>query len=89
MHDTGRSGLYLLYPLFAIAGTGAFISLFAGFDTLIAGEFDTAMAGGLGLILIGALFVCLISPLIVLFWLTRPSEQGANQFGPNPHEVTP
>jgi uncharacterized membrane protein YhaH (DUF805 family) len=89
MHDTGRSGLYLLYPLIAIAGTAAFVSLFAGFDNLVSGDLETFFAGGFGLVLIFALIVIVLSPCIVLFWLTRPSEKGANQYGPNPHEVSP
>jgi uncharacterized membrane protein YhaH (DUF805 family) len=36
-----------------------------------------------------AAIVLLISPLLVLWWLTRPSQPGPNQYGPNPHEVTP
>jgi uncharacterized membrane protein YhaH (DUF805 family) len=89
MHDTGRSGVYLLYPLIAIAGTAAFVSLFAGFDSLMSGDLEIFFAGGLGITLIFALIVIFLSPFIVLFWLTRPSEQGANQYGPKPHEVSP
>lgn len=88
MHDTGRSGLYLLYPIFAIAGTIAFVGLFAGFENILSGDIPGLMASGLGIILIGALIICLISPLIVLFWLTRPTQAGDNQYGPNPHEVS-
>ncbi|MEM1006624.1 MAG: DUF805 domain-containing protein, partial [Pseudomonadota bacterium] len=28
-----------------------------------------------------------VSPLLVLWWLSRPSQPGTNQYGPNPHEV--
>ncbi|MEM6888652.1 MAG: DUF805 domain-containing protein [Pseudomonadota bacterium] len=89
MHDTGRSGLYLLYPLIAMAGLAAFVSAFAGFENLIEGNIEALMAGGLGIVLIIALIIVALSPFIVLFWLTRPSQQGENQYGPNPHEVSP
>ena len=28
MHDTGRSGLYLLYPLIVIVGIGGYVGMF-------------------------------------------------------------
>lgn len=89
MHDTGRSGLYLLYPFIAFAGTIAFVGMIGGFETLGAGDVGGLMTGGLGIIVVGALIICAISPLIVLFWLTRPTQTGENQYGPNPNEVTP
>lgn len=76
MHDTGRPGLYLLYPLIVMAGIGG--------AAAVLGD------SGLGMIVIApALIVLLISPLLVLWWLARPSEPGQNDYGPNPHEVTP
>ncbi|EKE45600.1 hypothetical protein OCGS_0217 [Oceaniovalibus guishaninsula JLT2003] len=88
MHDTGRSGLRLLYPLIVMAGMLMFIGLVAGFEPLLAGDTAAVFAGGVGIVMAMAMFVFLISPLLVLWWLTNPSQPGPNSYGPNPHEVT-
>jgi uncharacterized membrane protein YhaH (DUF805 family) len=85
MHDTGRSGLYLFYPLIAMVGLAIFIGVFAPAEGLN-GDL-TLFEGTFGFITAIALLVIAISPLIVLWWLTRPSQPGPNQYGPNPHEV--
>ncbi len=86
MHDTGRSGLYLIYPLIVMVGLATFASLIGALDPLLAGE----AVGGFAVLMffIGAI-VFLISPLLVLWWLTRPSQPGQNEYGPNPVEVSP
>ncbi|CAM4323230.1 DUF805 domain-containing protein [Palleronia rufa] len=89
MHDTGRSGLYLLYPIIVVVGILTFTGLLAGFDPLLQGDFGALVAGGSSIVIGIALFVLFLSPLLVLWWLTRPSEPGANDYGPNPHEVSP
>jgi uncharacterized membrane protein YhaH (DUF805 family) len=75
MHDTGRSGLYLFYPLIVMIGIGLFMGVMGSFG-------DTFGS----IVLVAAILVLLISPLLVLWWLTRPSEPGANQYGPHPRE---
>lgn len=83
MHDTGRSGLFLLYPLIVMVGLGTAVSFFGGIGALSGGT-----GGGLALlVLVPAMIILAISPLLVLWWLTRPSQPGANSYGPNPHEV--
>lgn len=84
MHDTGRSGLFLFYPLLVMIGIGTFMAAFGGFGASETGQMSGIVAAITGL----AVLVLAISPLIVLFWLTRPSEPGQNQYGPNPHEVS-
>ena len=84
MHDTGRSGLFLLYPLIVMVGISLFLGLMAGFGNLAAGNFGALFAVLGGLVTTGALLVLMISPLLVLWWLTRPSQPGANEFGPPP-----
>jgi len=88
MHDTGRSGLYVLYPLIAMFGTFSFIGFVGGMDLLAAGNFTELFSGVIGIILLFAVIVLVLSPFIVLFWLTRPSQPGPNQWGPNPQEVS-
>ena len=83
MHDTGRSGFYLLYPLIVIVGIASAISFLGGMSLL-----DSGFAGGAFLLLIiPAMIVLLISPLLVLWWLTRPTQPVPNDYGPVPSEV--
>lgn len=90
MHDTGRSGLYLLYPLLVWLGILGFI----GFALMLSGAtgglgfsgLASAIGGLSALILIPAFIILLIAPLIVLWWLTRPSQPGTNAYGPHPSE---
>ena len=84
MHDTGRSGLFLFYPLLVMIGIGIFLSLFGGIGAAESG----AVAAPVAIITVLAMLVLAVSPLIVLWWLTRPSQSGQNEYGPNPHEVS-
>ncbi len=87
MHDTGRSGLYLFYPVIVMIGIGTFAA-FTGAMPSLDGGIDYSFDGITGLILIFASIVFIISPFLVIWWLTRPSQPGANEYGPNPREVT-
>lgn len=77
MHDTGRAGIYLLYPIIVGLGLSSLIS-YVGQDS----DFATIAIGLVVLVLA-------ISPLIVFWWLSRPSQPSDNIYGPNPHEVSP
>jgi uncharacterized membrane protein YhaH (DUF805 family) len=88
MHDSGRAGIYLLYPLIVMVGMVSFIGFLGGTEALMAGNFDVVFAGVGGLIALFGMIVLLISPLLVLWWLTRPSQPSANAYGPNPQQVT-
>lgn len=87
MHDTGRSGLFLVYPVLVMVGIVTFMGFMGGLDPMLAGDFAVAVAGGASAALLIAFFVLLISPLLVVWWLTRPSEAGPNAYGPNPNGV--
>ncbi len=80
MHDSGRSGLYLLYPLIALLGIGTYASLLNGVD----GVFGDAAAQLGGIVLAIAMVILVLSPLIVIWWLTRPTQTGPNAYGPQP-----
>lgn len=83
MHDTGRSGLFLVYPLLVMLGISVFMGTFGGPAMAMGGP-----ASGLaGIVLAVSVLVLILSPLLVLWWLTRPSQPGNNTYGPNPHEV--
>lgn len=81
MQDTGRSGLHLFYPVIVMIG----IASFSGLISALFGGGTTGPLGGIaGLVLIFAGIVLIVSPLIVIWWLTRPSQPGPNPFGPPP-----
>ena len=86
MHDSGRSGLYLLYPIIAIFGMITFIGFFGDTEALTATP-DAIFDGVFGTVVLISLLVIALSPLIVIWWLCRPSQPGPNTYGPNPHEV--
>lgn len=83
MHDSDRSGFFLLYPLIAALGIATAFSFFGGLGALNGG----ALSGLAMLVLLPAMIVAVLSPLLVLWWLTRPGTPGTNAFGLNPHEV--
>lgn len=89
MHDTGRSGLYALLPILLMLGASAVlifgIGIASSFDA--GGSLDILFTRATLLVVIPTLIVLFISPLLVLWWLTRPSQPGTNQYGPNPYEV--
>lgn len=90
MHDTGRSGLYALFPFFLSLAAGAILFFGIGLASNFAGggSLDILFTRATLLIVIPTLIVLVISPLLMLWWLTRPSQPGTNDYGPNPHEVT-
>lgn len=89
MHDSGRSGLYALAPLLLlIAALGVFVFGIGAADMFApGGSMDILFTRLTLLITIPTLLVLLISPLLMLWWLTRPSQPGANRYGPHPYGV--
>jgi len=88
MHDSGRSGLYLFFPFLITLGVLTVLAIDAGMTSLLfggTGPFYSSITGILALI---AIFLMILSPFMVLYWLTRPSQPGTNDYGPNPAEVT-
>lgn len=84
MHDSGRTGLHLFYPLIVVVGIMTFVSI-AGIESPLNGAGLLPEAPGLVTVVLGlAMVVLAISPLIVIWWLTRPTEPGANRYGPPP-----
>lgn len=85
MHDTGRPGWYLLIPML-ISLAALFLIGFevAAFTAL--GRPEAIGPGlGAGFALVAALLVAqFIASLLILWWLTRPSQKGRNAYGPEP-----
>ncbi|MDJ0995353.1 MAG: DUF805 domain-containing protein [Dinoroseobacter sp.] len=87
MHDSGRSGLHLVYPLIVMIGTATFAAFGLGLAESF-GETGTLLSAITAVILFFALLVLIVSPLLVLWWLSRPTQAGVNQYGPDPHGGT-
>ncbi len=90
MHDTGRPGWYLLIPLGVSIVTmlGLMLGVFAFTSVEMAGadkEILKSAASGLGLTGIAIMgIVQLIVSVLVIWWLTRPTQPGTNQYGEEP-----
>ncbi len=91
MHDTGRSGWFVLLPTLLTAAAFAVLIFGLGLASSFqpGGSLDILFTRATLLIVIPTLVVLFFSPLLVLWWLTRPSQPGPNKYGPNPHEVAP
>ncbi|MGI9370501.1 MAG: DUF805 domain-containing protein [Ruegeria sp.] len=89
MQDTGRSGLFALLPILLTIIAVAILVFGIGIASSFqhGGSMDILFTRATLLIVIPTLLVLFVSPLLVLWWLTRPSQPGANQYGPNPYEV--
>lgn len=88
MHDSGRPGYLLLFPMLLSLVLPLAVILLVGFDAIFTQDPGTLMTGfggllsglsGLGLMI--GLFVFLLSPLLVLWWLTRPTQPHPNAWG--------
>lgn len=88
MHDSGRSGLHLVYPLIVMIGTATFSAFGMGLAESF-GEPGTLLSAITAIVLFCTLAVLIVSPLLVLWWLGRPTEAGANRFGPDPRGAMP
>ena len=95
MHDTGRPGWYVLLPMivaagglfFVLVGVGGFgLAERAGADTGILAQL-AAIFGVTGMAVL--VIVQIVLTLLLIWWLTRPSDPTANHYGPPPLEVTP
>jgi uncharacterized membrane protein YhaH (DUF805 family) len=89
MHDTGRSGYMALLPmLLSAAALGVFVLGIGAADFFAGGLMDRILTGITLTILVPLVALLIISPLLVFWWLIRPSQPSSNLYGPNPHEVT-
>jgi uncharacterized membrane protein YhaH (DUF805 family) len=88
LHDTGKPGWYLLLP--AALSIATMIMLFSGiavFSILEQGADDSealrgpaALLGVTGLTVVAVLQLILL--VLMIWWLSRPSQEGTNEYGP-------
>ena len=87
LHDTGRPGWYLLLPAaFSIAtvfmlltGVAVFSALETGVDDPEALRGPAALLGVTGLMIMYV--IQLVLSVLMIRWLTRPSQEGTNEYG--------
>lgn len=88
LHDTGRTGWWLLAPTLVSILCGLIFASFAGFGTVFGDADMEIMAGafgGLGLLAgLAFMLVPAILAIIILVWLASRGEPGPNRFGPPP-----
>ena len=90
MHDTGRPGWYLLIPIGVSIATmlGIMLGVFGFSKMEMAGvdeEVLRSAAGGLGITGMAVMgIVQLIVSVLVIWWLTRPTQAGTNRYGEEP-----
>lgn len=90
MHDTGKPGWYLLLPTLVTIGSFLFLMVgvmgFAGMQNL--GADPDALVGPAAFLGVTGMFTVVVVQLallvLLLWWLTRPSDAGSNDYGPPP-----
>lgn len=86
LHDTGRSGWWVL--LLYLIEVAAIVFIFAGvgFDYFITNTLPEEM--NLTLISIGGIIMlfAIVLAIVMLVWLIKDSTPGPNKYGPNPKE---
>jgi uncharacterized membrane protein YhaH (DUF805 family) len=87
MHDTGRSGWWLLLPFAVSVAAMALGAMLAGGPMLMMeqGAMPGPIWGGLGLL--GALVMFgapLVAYVLVIVWLASPTQPGSNEYGAEP-----
>ncbi|MBM7068354.1 DUF805 domain-containing protein [Actibacterium sp. 188UL27-1] len=73
LHDTNRSGWYILVPILTIGATFG------------VGALSPGLTVGAGFVLV--LLIGLSGFLLQLYWLSQPSDPGSNTYGPNPYDA--
>jgi len=87
LHDTGRPGWYLLLPLVLSFGTmilfmtGVFVfsALESGVDDPEALRGPASVLGLAGIAIVS--IIQLVISVMMIWWLSRPSQDGANEYG--------
>jgi len=90
LHDVGRSGLWLFMPIAVTLVVVPFLMVSTvGLEALVEAFRATGNVrvnlGASGFLPVLAIFGCYV---LLLVWLCRKSQAGANKYGPNPLEAT-
>lgn len=92
LHDTGRPGWYLLVPAALTVITSVLIGsaaqVIVGMGMGMGSMSPMAQGGmamGAGIVILLSL-IQLIAGIIIIWWMTRPSQRGTNAYGPEPRK---
>ncbi|WP_417722459.1 DUF805 domain-containing protein [Salipiger sp.] len=84
MHDSGRPGWYYFAPL--LVSVGLMFVLLSGIVIATATDVDptgvSLLVGGVGAAATMVIHLCMV--VLMIWWLTRPSDPGENRYGPPP-----
>jgi uncharacterized membrane protein YhaH (DUF805 family) len=83
MHDTGRSGWLYILPTLVVLGGLLISALVLG---TVGGPGGPGPEGATGFMMLPmlAMLAAFVAFLLVVWWLTRPSDPGPNAYGPEP-----
>ncbi|MDD7971685.1 DUF805 domain-containing protein [Roseinatronobacter alkalisoli] len=85
LQDTGRPGWFLLVPAaIVVASTFVSGSVFQQMISLVLSPFGLAVRGGPGGLVGVMSLVQVLAGLVIVFWMSRPSQRGPNAYGPEP-----
>jgi len=87
LHDTGRPGWYLLLPMafsivtmfMLLTGVAVFSAVETGIENPEALRGPAAFLGATGLMVVYV--IQLVLSILMIWWLTRPSQEGTNEYG--------
>ena len=86
LQDTGKPGWWVLVPS-AIVVVSSLVAGSVGRQMIsgvsMTGDMPMVGAGQAGLLLVLSLLQ-VVAGLLIIWWMTRPSERGANAYGPEP-----
>jgi uncharacterized membrane protein YhaH (DUF805 family) len=84
MHDTGRSGWLYILPTLVVLGSILLTLLVGGIFVASGGGEPPESGGALAIIPLLGFLAGGIAFVLLLWWLTRPSDPGPNAYGPEP-----
>lgn len=85
LHDTGRTGWWMLLPVFPILATIVVGSL-ATFAIVFSPDADGTVAAVIIMILVGCLLTTFAALITLLVFLCLDSNPGPNRYGPSPKQ---
>lgn len=85
LQDTGRPGWFLLVPsAIVVASTFVSGSVFQHMLGLVLSPLGLGVRGGPDGIVGGMSIVQILAGLVLVYWMSRPSQRGPNTYGPEP-----
>jgi uncharacterized membrane protein YhaH (DUF805 family) len=87
LHDTGRTGWWMLLPVVPLFAT-ILVAAATAFVTLFSTDTDGGLAIGMSVLLVACVLATLAAAVTLLVFLCLDSNPGPNKFGPSPKQPT-